>query len=102
VNDKQLSCFARKLSHFSNFLFCHVHPGLLRSLGPLGGSHNEMGLATVKTRFSPAHDLELTLSNRSHGVPNLASKGSLRCLANQSTKAWVQGLKGSGLPGPWL
>jgi hypothetical protein len=98
----RLICFARKLSRFPNCLFCHVLLDLPRSLGPLGGSRNEIGLATMKTRFNPSHDLELMLSNRSHEVPDLASEGSLRCLANQSTKAWVQGLKGSRLPGPWF
>ena len=32
-------------------------------LGPLGGSCKEFGLATTKTGFSPAHDLESALSN---------------------------------------
>jgi hypothetical protein len=76
-----------KLSYFSNCLLCHVLLELPRSLGPLGGSRNELGLATIEMRFNPAHDLESSFSNRPHGVPDLASEGSLRCLANQGTRA---------------
>jgi hypothetical protein len=83
----KLSCFARKLIHFSNCLFCHVLLELPRSFGPLGDSRNELVLATIETRFNPAHDLESSLSNRPHGVPDLTSEGSLRCLANQGTRA---------------
>jgi hypothetical protein len=32
----------------------------------------------MKTRLSPVHDLESTLSNRSHGVLDLAGKSPLR------------------------
>jgi hypothetical protein len=81
--------FARKLSHFSDCRFCHVLSGLSRSLGPLGGSRDGSGLATIKPRCDPAHDLELVLSNLSHGVPDLASEGSLRCLVNLGTRAYA-------------
>jgi hypothetical protein len=68
----------KKLSYFSIclFSFCHVLSGLPRFLGPLGGSRKGLRL---KMRFSPAHDLGSTLSNRSHGVPDLAGKSPLRC-----------------------
>jgi hypothetical protein len=72
---------------------------LPRSLGPLGGSRDELGLATIEPRYNPAHDLESLLSNRTHGVPDLAGEGPLSCIANQSTRTWVQGLKG---PGFWV
>jgi hypothetical protein len=102
TGNKNLAVLQEKLSRFSNCLFCRLLPGLPRYLGPLGGSRNGLGLATMKMRFSPAHDLRSMLSNRSHGVPDLAGESPLRSLGNQSTGALVQGLRGSGLPGPRL
>jgi hypothetical protein len=86
TGNKNLAILQEKLSRFSNCLFCHVLSRLLRSLGPLGGSRNGLGLATIRTRSSPTHDLESMLSNHSHGVPDLAGKSPLRYLANQSTR----------------
>jgi hypothetical protein len=87
TSNKNLAVLQGNLAVFSNCQFHLVLPELPRSLDPLGGSCNELGLATIEMRFNPAHDLESTLSNRSHGVPNLAGEGPLRCLANQSTRA---------------
>jgi hypothetical protein len=87
TSNKNLAVLQEKLSRFSNCLLYHVLPGLPRFLGPLEGSRNGLGLATIKTRCSPADDLESMLSNRSHGVLDLAGESPLRCLANQSTRA---------------
>jgi hypothetical protein len=87
TSNKNLAVLQEKLSCSSSCLFCRVLTGLPRSLGPLGGSHKGLGLASMKTRFSPAHDLGSKLSNRSHGVPDLAGESPLRCLVNQSTRA---------------
>jgi hypothetical protein len=93
-------CFARKLSRFSDCILCCVLLGLPSSLGPLGGSHDGSGLATIKPRCDPAHDLESLLSNHTHRVPDLAGEGPLSRIVNQSTRTWVQGLKGSRFLGP--
>jgi hypothetical protein len=100
TSNKNLAILHEKLICFSSFLFCRVLTGLPRSLGPLGGSRKGLGLASMKMRFSPAHDLGSTLSNRSHGVPDLAGESPLRFLVNQSTGAYAQGSKGSGLSDP--
>jgi hypothetical protein len=76
--------------------------GLARSLGPLGGSRKGLGLATTKMRFSPAHDLGSTLSNRFHGVPDLADERPLRCKTGlseserQGLGSRIEGVRTSG------
>jgi hypothetical protein len=97
-----LLCKKQDLAVLCICLFCRVLLCLPRSFGPLGGSHDKLGLASIKLRSNPAHDLESSLSNRSHGVPDLAGEGLLSHVANQSTRTWVQGLKGSRFPGPWF
>jgi hypothetical protein len=79
-----------------------VLSGLPRSPGPLGGSRKGLGLATIKTRFSPAHDLGLTLSNRSHGVADLTDESPLRCKTRlseserQDPSSRMEGVRTSG------
>jgi hypothetical protein len=87
TSNKDLAVLQEKLSYFSSCFFYHVLTRLPRSLGPLGGSRKGLGLDSTKMRFSPTHDLGLTLSNRSHGVTDLAGESPLRCLVNQSTRA---------------
>jgi hypothetical protein len=61
-----------------------------------------MGRDYLQLNRGPGHELGSTLSRRPHEVPDFASEGPLSCVASQSTRTWVRGLKGTGFLGSWF